>query len=51
MENLSSFLCLGGFLFSPVFFFALGFAAGRRLLPYRLIRVDDQEYGVDIEQE
>ena len=47
MTDWTSYLCLGGICFSPVFFFALGLAVGRGALPW-IVRIERRE---DIEDD
>ncbi len=45
----TGWLCFGGLFFVPAFCFALGFWLGRNGLPYRIVKIDDDDKTYTVE--
>jgi hypothetical protein len=47
--QIGGWICLGTFLLAPFITFAIGYQLGKRGLPYKLVKVeDDDNYAVEV---
>jgi hypothetical protein len=47
--ELFGWLCLGSFLFAPIVTFAIGYRIGKKGLPYRIVKADQDGGGFEVD--